>query len=174
MGRVTDRRQLSKAMAYHLRHGNEVPLLPGGWARIDDLLAVLRPRPPRDALHVVVSQGDKPRFELSDDGELVRARYGHSRDVDLGYIPARPPAVLFHGTAATTVPALRAEGIRRRGRRFVHLSETRANAIQVGARHGRPAVVEVAARPMHDDGHPFFHAAAGMWLTEAVPPQYLL
>lgn len=80
-------------MAYHLRHGEHVALLPGGWARVGAL-------PSRAAVAAVVASGDAPRFELSEDGDLIRARYGHSRDVDLGYRPSRPPDLLFHGTAA--------------------------------------------------------------------------
>lgn len=166
-------RRLSKAIAFHLRHGDDVALLPGGWARLDDLRRVLRSRPSRAAVAAVVAAGDKPRFELSDDGELIRARYGHSRDVDLGYEPAQPPHVLYHGTAVQTVPVLLADGIRRQRRRYVHLSESVETASQVGARHGRPAVLEVAAGRMADDGHRFFHTAEGMWLTDVVPPHYL-
>jgi len=66
-----------------------------------------------------------------------------------------------------------ADGIRRRGRRHVHLSATVATARKVGARHGRPAVLRVAAERMAVDGHLLFRAAEGMWLTEAVPPGYL-
>lgn len=160
-------------MAYHLRHGDRIALLPGGWARLDALLDVLRPRPSRTAVRDVVEAAGTPRFELSDDGELVRARYGHSRDVELGYRPSQPPDLLFHGSAASTVPLLLASGIQRRGRRYVHLSETVATAREVGARHGRPVVLRVDAGTMAANGYPFFHAAQGMWLTDVVPPDYL-
>lgn len=160
-------------MAYHLRHGDRIALLPGGWARLDALLDVLRPRPSRTAVRDVVEAAGTPRFELSDDGELVRARYGHSRDVELGYRPSQPPDLLFHGSAASTVPLLLASGIQRRGRRYVHLSETVATAREVGARHGRPVVLRVDAGTMAANGYPFFHAAHGMWLTDVVPPDYL-
>lgn len=160
-------------MAYHLRHGERIALLPGGWARIDALLDVLPGRASRDAVTEVVASGDKPRFELSHDGALIRARYGHSRDVDLGYRPSQPPDQLFHGTAASTVPLVLADGIRRQGRRYVHLSTTMAAAREVGARHGRPAVLRVAAGRMAADGYLLFRAAEGMWLTDVVPPAYL-
>lgn len=160
-------------MAYHLRHGDHVVLLPGGWARVDALCDALRPRASPAAIRDVVVVEGTPRFELSDDGELVRARYGHSRDVELGYRPSQPPDLLFHGTAAGTVPVVLASGLRRQGRRYVHLSETVATARQVGARHGRPAVLRVDAHRMVAEGYPFFHAAQGMWLTAVVPPDYL-
>ncbi|CAN5893843.1 RNA 2'-phosphotransferase [soil metagenome] len=168
-----DNRRLSKAMAYQLRHGHDVALLPGGWARVTDLIDVVRPRGGRDALVGAVSGGDKPRFELSNDGALIRARYGHSRDVDLEYLPVRPPDVLYHGTAVATLPVLLAEGIRRQRRRFVHLSDDVTTARQVGARHGPPVVLRVAAGAMAAAGYRFFHAAQGMWLTDAVPADHL-
>jgi putative RNA 2'-phosphotransferase len=161
-------------MAYHLRHGEHVALLPGGWARVDALLRALASQASRDAIAAVVATGDKPRFELSQDGALIRARYGHSRDVDLGYRPSQPPDLLFHGTAASVVPLVLADGIRGRGRQYVHLSETVAAAREVGARHGRPAVLRLAAWRMAADGHLLFRAAEGIWLTDVVPPGYLM
>lgn len=168
-----DRRRLSKAMAYHLRHGTQVALLPRGWAVTDELIAALSGSVSLAHLVAVVRLGDNPRFELSDDDRLIRARYGHSRDVELAYEPTDPPAVLLHGTAQGTVAALLAEGIQRRGRRYVHLSMSVAGARRVGARHGRPAVVRVDAARMAADGHRFFRAADGTWLTLEVPPRYL-
>ena len=138
-----------------------------------DLVDVLRPPPSRDAVTAVVRASDTPRFELSGDGALIRARYGHSREVDLGHRPSQPPDLLFHGTASSTVAVLLAAGIRRQRRRFVHLSETIATARQVGARHGRPAVLRVHAALMAADGRPFFHAAEGTSLTDVVPPSYI-
>lgn len=168
-----DRRRLSKAMAYHLRHGTRVALLPGGWAATEELVTALRGSASQADVVAVVERRDNQRFELSDRGRLIRARYGHSREVDLAYEPAAPPAVLLHGTARATVATLLTEGIHRRGRRYVHLSVSPAGARRVGARHGRPAVVRVDAARMAADGHRFFRAADGMWLTLEVPARYV-
>lgn len=170
---LSERRRLSKALAYHLRHDDVVALLPGGWARIEALRDVLRPRPSLTELHDVVTSGPAARFELSDDGALVRARYGHSRDVELDYRASQPPDLLFHGTAASAVRPILVDGLRRRGRRHVHLSETVPAARRVGARHGSPVVLQVAAGRMVADGLLLFHAADGTWLTAAVPPGYV-
>ena len=43
----------------------------------------------------------------------------------------------------------------------------------VGARHGRPAILSVAAGAMHRDGHTFYCSENGVWLVEHVPPRYL-
>ena len=64
-------------------------------------------------------------------------------------------------------------GLERRGRHHVHLSPDVPTARRVGARHGRPVVIEVAAARMAAHGHVFFLAANGVWLTERVPADYL-
>ena len=46
-------------------------------------------------------------------------------------------------------------------------------ALKVGARHGKPAVLVVAAGRMRADGHEFFRSTNGVWLTARVPGEYL-
>ena len=46
-------------------------------------------------------------------------------------------------------------------------------ARKVGARRGKPVILEVDAGRMHRDGRTFFLSANGVWLTDAVPPGYL-
>ena len=54
-----------------------------------------------------------------------------------------------------------------------NLSADRETATRVGARRGRPVVLSVDAGAMHRDGHVFHVSANGVWLTKAVPPEYL-
>lgn len=115
----------------------------------------------------------KPRYEVGDDNRRIRARYGHSRPVDLGLQAVSPPGVLYHGTAGTSVTPILRSGLHPRGRRAVHLSETVSDAVAVGARHGTPVVLTVDARGLHAAGHRFFRAAPGIWLTSDVPPEAL-
>jgi putative RNA 2'-phosphotransferase len=46
-------------------------------------------------------------------------------------------------------------------------------AIEVGKRHGKPAVLEVDAAAMHQQGHIFLLSENGVWLTENVPVAFL-
>jgi putative RNA 2'-phosphotransferase len=93
--------------------------------------------------------------------------------VELKHAPAEPPPVLFHGTVAAALPAIRAEGLRRMARHHVHLSPDEATARAVGAWRGAPVILRVDAARMHRDGHVFHRSANGVWLVEAVPPEYL-
>lgn len=175
-----DRRvRISKFLSYVLRHepgSIGLELDPGGWADVDSLLESAR-RDGRDLsaedLRWVIEASDKQRFELSPEGRAIRARYGHSVPVDLGLEPIEPPEFLFHGTSQASLASILESGLRSKARNLVHLSPDRATARQVGARHGRPVVLEVAAGSMQADGHRFFQPAASVWMTETVPPEYL-
>ncbi|MFE0920341.1 RNA 2'-phosphotransferase [Streptomyces nigra] len=169
--------KVSKYLSKHLRHQPErigLVLDEGGWVEIDTLIAAARTHGfsfTRDELDHVVAANDKKRFAV--DGTRIRASQGHSVEVDLGLAPAIPPPYLYHGTVAAHLGAIRAEGLRPMNRHDVHLSPDRETATRVGARRGRPVVLSVDSGAMHRDGHVFHVSANGVWLTKAVPPEYL-
>ncbi|GAA4106562.1 RNA 2'-phosphotransferase [Streptomyces hundungensis] len=169
--------KVSKYLSKHLRHQPErigLALDPHGWVDIDVLLrasAAHRFPITRAELDHVVATNDKRRFAV--EGGRIRASQGHTVAVDLGLASAEPPAYLYHGTVARSLDAIRAEGLRPMDRHHVHLSPDRETAAKVGARRGRAVVLSVDAGAMHRAGHVFHVSANGVWLTEAVPPQYL-
>lgn len=169
--------KVSKYLSKHLRHQPArigLTLDEGGWVGIDTLIAAATAhgfRFTRAELDHVVAHNDKRRFTI--DGDRIRANQGHTVEVDLGLPPATPPPYLYHGTVAACLEAIRAEGLRAMNRHDVHLSPDRETATRVGARRGRPVVLSVDAGAMHRDGHEFRVSANGVWLTEAVPPEYL-
>lgn len=169
----------SKFLSRILRHEPELvglTLGAGGWVLVDDLLrGMKRAGHPlkRDALGVLVADSDKRRFTLSEDGRRIRAAQGHSVAVELDLPPATPPEELFHGTAAASLDAIWAEGLKPGKRQHVHLSSDPETATRVGQRHGRPVVLKIATGKMHADGHTFWQADNGVWLTDHVAPAYL-
>jgi putative RNA 2'-phosphotransferase len=171
--------KVSKYLSKHLRHEPErlgLVLEPGGWVRVDTLLAACAARSfavSEEELREVVARSDKKRFAFDASGQRIRANQGHSVDVDLALPPSAPPAVLFHGTGAGSVDTIRAEGLRRMGRHHVHLSADRETAARVGQRHGKPVVFVVDAGRMAADGFTFHVSANGVWLVDSVPAQYL-
>ena len=173
-----DLTRASKALSYVLRHRPSsigVELDDAGWVGIADLLAAFTRsgRPiPRDLLDRVVEGTDKRRFEV--DGDRIRAAQGHSVPVELGLAPVTPPDRLYHGTSARFLESIRAEGLRRGRRHDVHLSPDAETAHRVGARRAGPTVIlRIDAAGMHQAGHVFYRAANGVWLTAAVPPQWI-
>lgn len=169
----------SRRLAYFLRHDPGkigLSLEPGGWVTVDALLGALTAHGislTRAELDEVVETNNKRRFAFDETGARIRASQGHSVDVDLGLSAATPPDVLYHGTVAKFLDAILAEGLRPMSRHAVHLSATIDTAKSVGARRGKPVILQVDAAAMTADGHEFQVSANGVWLTPAVPPVYL-
>lgn len=171
--------RVSKFLSLVLRHKPEeigLSLDANGWAGVSELLQRMSAagvKIDRTTLERVVAVNNKKRFAFSDDGTRIRANQGHSVEVELGYQPQTPPAVLYHGTAEKNVQAILKEGLVKQSRHHVHLSADTDTAVKVGQRHGKPVVLQVSAGEMRKDGHVFYRSANGVWLTEGVPPRYI-
>src|SRR5687767_14309103 len=169
----------SKFLSLVLRHEPQragIHLDESGWVAVDALLDGCRRAGQvisTEELKEIVRTSDKQRFALSDDGSRIRANQGHSVEVELGYEPAVPPEVLYHGTAEKYLAAIRREGLQKRARHDVHLSPTAQTASAVGQRHGRLVLLEVAAGQMHRDGIAFYWTPNSVWLTDEVPVRYI-
>ncbi|MGI4741196.1 MAG: RNA 2'-phosphotransferase [Janthinobacterium lividum] len=171
--------RFSKFLSKHLRHQPEaigLTLQVGGWVGVADLLAACAAhRHPltRDELEDLVEDNDKQRFAFDETGQRIRAQQGHSVAVDLQLAPATPPAVLYHGTAPAALPAIRATGLQKMSRHHVHLTTDEATARRVGQRRGRPLLLAIDAAGLHAAGGVFYQSGNGVWLIDAVPPQFV-
>jgi putative RNA 2'-phosphotransferase len=169
----------SKFLSRHLRHTPAaigLQLQEGGWVGVNELLAACAAHGvpiSRAQLAELVAGSDKQRFAFAAEGTRIRAQQGHSVAVDLQLAPAVPPAVLYHGTAPAAVPAIRRDGLQKMQRHHVHLSPDEETARRVGARRGRPVILVIDAQALHAAGGVFYRSGNGVWLVDAVPPQYL-
>jgi putative RNA 2'-phosphotransferase len=170
--------RVSKRLSWALRHDPSAAGLvldAQGWVAVADVLAALNVS--REVLDAVVEGNDKRRFavERGGDGiERIRASQGHSVRVDLGLDPVTPPAILFHGTPASNLDSIMADGLRPGRRQHVHLSADQETAATVGRRRRVPArVLAVDSGAMAAAGYLFYRSANGVWLTNHVPAAYL-
>lgn len=176
---MVDDTLISKTLSYWLRHAPEAGglVLDGeGWAESAAVLAALATAGlpiDRESLSEAVARSDKKRFELSAAGDRIRARQGHSIEVEAGWTKAHPPPLLYHGTVDRFLNSILLEGLRPQARHHVHLSAEVATAEQVGARRGKPVVLAVAANALAQAGGEFFLSSNGVWLVAHVPPEYL-
>jgi len=170
----------SKFLSLVLRHEPHkigIALDDAGWVEVSALLAACQRHAfplTREELARIVRESDKQRFAFNEDRSRIRANQGHSVEVELGYEPTAPPEVLYHGTAEKYADAIRREGLQRRARHHVHLSETQETARAVGTRHGKLVMLTVRSGQMHRDGFKFYRTPNGVWLTDEVAVKYLL
>ncbi len=174
---MTDR-ETSKYISLILRHKPEVigiTLDEHGWADVKQLIAgVSRTHPLTMAqLEEIVRTDSKQRYSFNESHTLIRANQGHSVPVDVELKKTQPPEILYHGTGEKYVPSILKEGLVPKSRLYVHLSADIPTALNVGQRHGKPAVFTVRAGQMVKDGYDFFLSVNGVWLTRRVPAEYL-
>lgn len=170
----------SKFLSLILRHEPQkigLVLDSNGWAEVGQLLiqaAAHGHHLSREQLNMLVASSDKQRFALSEDGQRIRANQGHSiATIDLDLAPCAPPALLYHGTASRFIDAIKTSGLIPGARNHVHLSTDLTTASKVGSRHGKLVVLTVRAAEMAACGHIFYISQNGVWLTAAVPVQFI-
>lgn len=170
----------SKFLSLVLRHKPEtigLPLDTNGWAEIADLISLTRKQSnplTHELIEEIVATSDKQRFVISDDGQRIRANQGHSVTVDLDLQPQQPPSALYHGTATRFLGSIKSHGLQKRQRQHVHLSADLETASKVGVRHGKLALLTVEAEKMASQGYIFYLSANKVWLTDHVPPQFII
>ncbi|WP_153796350.1 RNA 2'-phosphotransferase [Foetidibacter luteolus] len=175
----TQVKNISKLMSLVLRHQPEyigLTLNANGWASVEELINRMNSHGiavNKTLLEEVVVTNNKQRFAFNEDKTLIRGSQGHSIAVDLELKESLPPDILYHGSTVSSVELIMLTGIKKQSRQHVHLSQDTNTAQQVGARHGKPVVLQVNAKAMYDQGYRFYISANKVWLTDEVPPQFI-
>lgn len=170
---------ISRYIALLLRHHPEkagLCLDEHGWVEVEALIQGVRRRYPefnRAVLDEIVARDSKQRYAYNQDKTCIRANQGHSIPVDVELKQALPPTILYHGTGEKYVESIQKVGLIPKSRLYVHLSTDIQTAIQVGKRHGKPVIYQIDTQQMIHDGFIFYISANHIWLTKAVPVQYL-
>ncbi|ABM81198.1 RNA 2'-phosphotransferase [Hyperthermus butylicus] len=180
------RLRLSKLMTTllrHLPHEAGLRLDPQGWVGIDELVRGIRERwrnrhlyqwVTRDHVIAVALLDPKGRFQLDLARGRIRAAYGHTVRVELGYRPLSMdelPDKLYHGTVAENLASILSEGLKPMRRLMVHMTTDYSSAVETGRRHGPNVVVLVIdPRCLAKHGIPVYRASDTIYLAPSVPP----
>ena len=164
-----------KELAFLLRHDKEAfdngLIDQNGWRNVSELIE--KHGYSAELLEEIVETNNKKRYEFNENRTKIRARQGHSINVDVGLSEAEPPAILYHGTSSDVIDAILKEGIKKGSRLYVHLSKDTETATNVGSRHGTPCLLSIDAKKMYEDGVKFYLSNNGVWLTEFVDAKYI-
>jgi putative RNA 2'-phosphotransferase len=168
--------KISKFLSYILRHHPEkfgIVLDAEGFADLHTILTVINERYQDDeikqqTIEDLITQSDKRRFEI--DKDKIRAFYGHSIDDKINMKEADPlPQKLYHGTNKNAYEIIKKEGLKRKGRQYVHLSDTIKTAYIVGKRRTKePIILEIDTFLAKKAGIIFYHSG-DMYLADFIP-----
>ena len=175
--------RISKALSCVLRHDPEligVELDSKGWGNIKEVCSGLSTQKKlkghiinKQLIEKIVADCDKQRYSISSCGKYIRANQGHSIKVDVELKEKIPPGILYHGTVSRYLIGIKHEGINKGSRNYVHLSDDKNTAMNVGSRRGKPVILRVDSHNMHRHGYKFYISVNCVWLTEHVPEKYI-
>jgi len=172
-------KHISKFISLVLRHNPaeiDLQLDEHGWAGVQELIEKMNKkgiRISKEVLDTVVETNDKKRFAFNHDKTMIRASQGHSIEVELNLPETVPPDILYHGTTDRFLPGIISNGLQKQKRQHVHLSATIETAISVGSRHGKPVILTVNAKAMHEAGFKFYLSDNKVWLADEVPSIFI-
>ena len=179
---------LSKFLSLLLRHRPDIldlKMRRDGFVNARELVKKIKRRPgfgwvTIDDIKLLVTNDPKQRFELKyEEGELlIRARYGHSRSlpIRIQYKPIQlgEAKYLYHGTRADVLPWILREGLKPMARKYVHLSPSPEDAIEVAKRRkGKPVILQIDVESFLKNGGKIWKATDKVYLAKEIPPKYI-
>ncbi|MGI2326924.1 RNA 2'-phosphotransferase [Planococcus sp. YIM B11945] len=173
------RDKLSVFISLILRHNPQaagISLDEFGYASVEELIKGVNKTGRSldfETLKTIVKEDKKNRYSFNESMTLIRANQGHSLNVKVSLRELAPPEFLYHGTAKGSLNSILSSGINKRNRLYVHLSDNKETALQVGKRHGVPVVLTVESGKMYRDGHRFYLSENNVWQVDFVPTEYL-
>ena len=122
-------------------------------------------------LELAIRSGDKRRHELTD--QRIRALYGHTTKVKIQKEIKEPPFYLYHGTAISNLKKIKASGLQKMNRHYVHLFPDIKPAKQVALRKTTKVIVlTIQAKDAAASGINFY-CESNIWLCDYVPASYI-
>ena len=172
---------LGRILALVLRHAPEkfnVEMDINGWVNVRELSDSISKQ--RRHYHwlrgwhfsAIANADEKGRYQV--EGEMIRATYGHSIELELDLPTDDIPEGLYWPCEEEQVETIMELGITAGDRKHVHLSKTISNAMEAGhVRINRPAIIEVDTVRAIADGHTIYRAGKTVYLIDEVPGGYL-
>jgi putative RNA 2'-phosphotransferase len=173
----TKTEQLGRLVAGALRHFPEdlgLSMDSRGWVDLPSLSDVIhsRHRWANENLVVALAQSDpKKRYEINSG--KIRARYGHSVNVELDH-PENKLPLLYYGANEEEAERILEVGLKSASQRYVHLSTTQEKAWHVGTfRTSNPKVIQVDAAAAQAIRVRMMTVNDDIVLSEPIPSRFL-
>lgn len=172
---------LGRILALVLRHAPEkfgVDMDINGWVNTKELSESISNQ--RRHYHwlrgwhfeAIANSDEKGRYQV--EGEMIRATYGHSIELELDLPTDDIPEALYWPCNPDDLSTILELGITAGDRKHVHLSKTISQALEAGhVRIDRPAIIEVDTTRAIADGNTIYRAGKLVFLATDMPADYL-
>ncbi|KXS42960.1 MAG: RNA 2'-phosphotransferase-like protein [Methanolobus sp. T82-4] len=171
--------RLGRFVSGALRHFPEdvgLEIDPQGWVDMDILCKIMKKRykwGTTERLISLVESDRKGRYEI--DASFIRARYGHSVEVDL--VPDYPEnelPYLYYGVSQEEADMLLENGIIPVRQCYVHLSTSFDKAMRAASIHTEnPVIFEIDAEAAQEDGIDIVVVNDDIVLAKNIPADYI-
>jgi putative RNA 2'-phosphotransferase len=124
--------------------------------------------------HVKALVETDPRGRYQIDGGMIRAKYGHSINIDLTDLPLSENDEFFYPVTEEESDIVIESGIKPIDRKKVHLSTSLKKAVEAGrVRTDVPLVLRVDGVEIRKDDVEIYQATDDVCVTEYVDPKYI-
>jgi len=172
---------LSRIIAGALRHFPDKLQLGmdgHGWVEISELIkAIGTSRSGFNWLrlhHIQALVATDMRSRYQVDGGMIRAKYGHSIDVNLDDLPLAEEDEYFYPVTEEEADIVLENGINPIDRKKVHLSTTIEKAVEAGSvRSDHPLILRVDGVKAREDGVEIYQATRDVCVTESIDAEFL-
>ena len=166
-----------KRLAFLLRHDKEARekglIDEHGWRQVSELVKYHGYT--RQLLDEIVETNNKQRYEYDMYKQRIRARQGHSIQVEVDLKEVTDCNELWHGTSNKYISSILKSGLQKQNRLYVHLSGDMETAEKVGERHGgKLCLIRIDAKQMIEDGKKIWISNNGVYLADEVDPKYFI
>ena len=172
---------LSRIVAGALRHFPEKLglMMDGhGWVDISSFIDALgTSRSGFDWLrvhHIEALAVTDPRGRYQVDGGMIRAKYGHTIDINLDDLPVAEIDEFYYPVTEEEIDIIVEGGLHPTDRRKVHLSGSIEKAIEAGkVRTDEPLILRVDGKTAKKDGVIIYHAGKDVYVTDEIDAKYI-
>jgi len=172
---------LSRIMAGTLRHfPDKLGLMMDGkgWVDISSFIEALgTSRSGFDWLrnyHIeaLVATDDRGRYQI--DGGMIRAKYGHTVDVNLDDLPLADLDEFYYPVTEEEADMIIEGGLHPTDRKKVHLSSSIEKAIEAGkVRTEEPLILRIDGKKATKAGIKIYHAGKDVYVTDSIDAKYI-
>jgi len=124
--------------------------------------------------HIKALVETDPRGRYEIDGGMIRAKYGHSINVDLSDLPFADNDDFFYPVTEEESDIVIESGIHPIDRKKVHLSTSIKKAVEAGSvRTDAPMILRIDGVKTREDGVEIYQATEDVCVTDHIDAKYL-